>query len=333
MMHQCKNEKKFRHSEIRNAKDALSRSLQARGKCRRSLRDSLKNLPELKASLKTYQKELKRATEQREKEHKIFLEKQADYTEAVKFLAGFIEYVKEKFHGKFKAFSFVEYSENLLKHASKLDRLGEAMPALVALAQHMPKHNHYTYTPANEAANNLKEALHNLLRTLKTDLHTLREVERKAQEAFVKYRTYLLGCINVLEKNIQITERQIVKMKRCIRKENVIIKMASAKIARNTRLLHSAGKMCKNFAREFVRATLNRLAEIKCIQELLVIIKKRFGQLPKDLVRYLETVKDGWIKYVNSTEFHAFKVYRQKHIKDSAHARKLLSKKNRLKFF
>lgn len=45
------------------------------------------------------------------------------------------------------------------------------------------------------------------------------------------------------------------------------------------------------------------------MQQIIEIVSKRFKKLPKDLVSYLEEVKNGWKQYINSTEFKKFVEY------------------------
>jgi len=92
---------------------------------------------------------------------------------------------------------------------------------------------------------------------------------------------------------------------------------AGSKKHRNEKLLDLAGKTCTDFAREFVTATKNRLREMRVISQILKIMRRRFGELPKDLVDYLEETKTGFKIYVNSTQFQKYQDYVQKHVADS----------------
>ncbi len=103
-------------------------------------------------------------------------------------------------------------------------------------------------------------------------------------------------------------------MNKCIEQEGAVIATAEKKLARNAGLQESASKMCSQFAGEFIHATKSRTEEIATINEILVIIEKRFGTLPKDIVDYLHNVENGWKAYQNSTEFHKFEEYQQKHL-------------------
>jgi len=326
MMAQCEEEDKFREREVADANDALSRGTAARGKCQDALNEDNKNLPQLEDALDKYQKELKRATEQREEEHKRYVEISTNYKEAIDFLRGFIEYVQDKFKGKLAAFSFAQLSEKIMTHSIKLNAIEKAVPVLIAMAQtNMPEHNQYTYTAPEAAGNELKDALSKLLADLVADLQGVEDREKAAQEAFERYSASLKAMIETLTKNIQVTNEHITAMKKCVDEEKAIINTASAKLQRNDQLRESARNMCDCFAKEFTEATRNRLEEIKTIREICGIITKRFGELPKDLVAYLEETENGWKAYVNSTEFQKFEEYQQHHTENNAHGDHLVN--------
>jgi DNA repair exonuclease SbcCD ATPase subunit len=330
MMKQCKEESAFRKKEIGDAKTALSKSRAARRLCRTSLKSSRKTLPELVSALRTYESELNKAIKQRAAEHKVYLIRKRDFEEAIAFVKDFIKYVSAKLKGSFKTFSFVEKSEQLLRHATKLGLLGEAVPVLVALAtsSQAPAQNDYSYNANESIATKLKVTLNNLLLRIQGDWATNEQIERDAVVAFQKLKTRLEKAIATLKKNIERTKKQITAMEKCIVDETKVITSANGKFARNDRLKRSAETMCAQFASEFVHATNSRIEEISVIRQILVIIEKRFGQLPADLKMYLETVENGWVEYRNSTEFKAFVAYKIKHLKGSKHGRSLTWKKN-----
>jgi len=332
MMKQCKEESAFRKKEIDDAKSALTKSRAARRLCRASLKSAKKDLPELVSALRTYESELKKAIEQRAREHKMYLIRKRDFEEAIAFVKDFIKYVSAKLKGSFKTFSFVEKSEQLLRHATKLGLLGEAVPVLVALAtsesEEKTVQNNYSYNANESVATKLKVTLNNLLLRIQGDWATNEKIERDAVVAFQKLKTRLEKAIATLKKDIDRTKKQITAMEKCIVDETKVITSANGKFARNDRLKRSAEKMCAQFASEFIHATNSRIEEISVIRQFLVIIEKRFGQLPADLKVYLESVESGWIEYRNSTQFKAFVAYKRKHIKGSKHGRSLTWKKN-----
>lgn len=334
MMKQCTEEEEFRKKEVADATDALNRANGARTKCDNSLKAAEKDLPELESAHKTYVDELDRATKNREQEHEHYLQRKKDYEEAIAFLTDFIEYVKANLKD-FKAFSFVEKSQVLLRHATKLGLLQTAVPVLVALASsqaaptsEIPAHNNYEYVKNEDVAQKLKDSLDTLLNRIQADWKDNEETEIKAVQAFEALKAQLTAAINTLAANIEKTKQQITDMNKCITDEDAVIATASKKLERNATLKDSASKMCNQFAAEFIHATQSRTEEIQTINEILAIIEKRFGTLPKDIVDYLHTVENGWVAYQNSTEFKKFVDYQQAHQEVNAAGADLVSDKN-----
>jgi Txe/YoeB family toxin of Txe-Axe toxin-antitoxin module len=308
MMKQCIDEDNFRRKEIAAAKLALARSLAARARCQASLKNAMRELPLLQSTLRTYVNELKRATAVRNVEVRKYKERRASFREALKFLREFMEYVTKRMSSGYKAFALAEFSENLLKHSAKLNVMTAAVPVLMSIATER-KASDYTYRANQGLGAKLRTALTTLLARIQTDNNANEKAEKLAAAAFKKYSARLNKVINTLRRNIQRVKKQIVAMTKCVEHETQILKLAAKKQARNAVLKANAAKMCKSFNKEFIEATYNRLNEIKTMKEILVIVAKRFKDLPKDLVKYLEEVKDGWVVYVNSTKFKKFVEY------------------------
>jgi vacuolar-type H+-ATPase subunit I/STV1 len=332
MMKQCMNEDKFRKAEVAEAKKALAAAGLHRAKCAKSLAAAKKELPSLVSTHSTYVKELRRATKARATEAKRYAARKADYAEALSFLTTFIAYVEKKLKGSLKAFALVEFSENLLKHAAKIGSIQSAVPALVAIAEatytNAPKANDYEFK-ANEAlGNKLRKVLSELLNRLNTDNKQNNADEKKAITLFNAYRAKLTKVINTLERNIKRTRKQIVEMRQCVDAETKVMKTASKKLSRNATLKSNAQKMCAAFNSEFIDATRNRLDEVKTMQEILKIVAKRFKSLPQDIVAYLETVKDGWLEYTNSTQFKKFVAYKRETAVKNARGKALVTGEN-----
>jgi len=321
--------------EVAEAKLALANASIHRAKCRKSLKAAQKELPGLVYTHKTYVDELRRATKAREEEHKKFLERKSDYEEAIAFLNDFIKYVSQKLKGHYKAFSFVQYSENLLQHATKLGAISAAAPALVAIAEatysESPKAHDYEFQPNEVLGAKLKRILDDL-RSLMIKDHKLNETEEHtALTIFNKYKNRLQRVINTLDKNIKLVKKQIIDMQRCVDTEGKIMASASNKFSRNDNLRNNALRMCASFNNEFIEATLNRLNEIKTMNDILAIVARRFQNLPKSLIAYLEDVKDGWKKYINSTQFQKFVEYQRKQFLRNKRGEELTKGKHLLK--
>jgi hypothetical protein len=303
MMKQCFGENKFRTREIKTAKISLNKAVGHRRKCQVSLAHAKKELPGLVSTLNSYKRELKRAQKQRDVERKKYLHRRQAFLEALVFLKKFISYVTAKLKN-YKAASLVDLSENLLRHANKLNVLTHAAPVLVEIAT--SRAHDYSFKPNSALVAKLMTALRNLVAKITTDHKENEKQERQAVALFAKYKARLDKVIGTLTRNVKRVKKQIKDMKNCINIEGGIIASASGKIARNLKLLKLAEKMCKSFNKEFIKATYNRLDEIRTMQTILKIVAKRFKHLPKDLIKYLVDIKDGFKTYVNSTAFKKF---------------------------
>jgi chromosome segregation ATPase len=337
MFQQCTDEDAFRAKEVAVAADAFTRATDAEAKCQASLDSANEDLPELQSALQTYQNELAAAIAQRAAEHDTYSQRKADYEEAIAFLKDFQAYLQDQ-APEFNQASFVEKSEKLLRHATKLGLLAHAVPVLVALAsrQDVPEvpttHNNYNYASNQDLGAKLNDALNTLLTKLQSDWQVNEDTEVSAQGAFNTLQTQLQAAIATLEDNIDRTQDQITAMNKCVVDEDAVAQSASAKLNRNQSLQDSANQMCNQFATEFIDATNSRLDEIKSINEILAIIEKRFGELPADLKTYLASVEDGWTAYENSTAFQKFYDYQQQHTADDAHGADLNSGSNILSY-
>lgn len=335
MVKKCLEEDKFRKKEIADAKTALAAALEHRAKAQASKNAAEKALPGLVRTRNAYQKELSRAIKQRNEERKKYLQRRADFQEAIAFLRDFIQFINKKLKGHFKAFDFVQFSEKLLQHSSRIGVAEAAVPALVAIAEFTysdePKHNDYEYK-ANEALGaKLKRVLNELLARLVADNQKNEEDERKAVIAFNLYKKRLEAAIATLNKNIKRTEQQIRDMTKSIAVETKIITQSGKKLQRNDGLRIAAQKLCAACNKEFIEATKARLDEIATMQAILKIAARRLKEMPKDLVDFLESVKNGFKAYVNSTEFKGFVAYKRKTYIANQRGRNLIAKNNLLK--
>jgi len=325
MKSQCIAEETFRKKEISAATAAYNASSSAYAKCQASLQAALKNLPDLKRAKKDFQDSLKKKTDEREKQHKLYLERRRDWQDAIDFLNDFIKQVDTKLA---KYPSFADLGEKLLRHVAKLGKMAAALDVFLALAQkpvtsEFGAHSNYSYQSQGKTVGALRDHLRKLLNTLIVDSKQNDIDEGKALAAFDKVKTALLKVIARLTKDIKLTKTQITNMNACVANEGKIMATANSKLSRNSKLLKLAGQTCTDFAREFVTATKNRLSEMNVIKQILNIMKRRFGELPADLVAYLEATRNGFRVYVNSTQFMKFQEYVQKHVADNLHGKKL----------
>ncbi len=328
MFKRCTREDRFRKKEIRAATIALKKALRARTRCHASLKAARRALPALTRTLRTYRREFIRKAQLRRIERQKYFGRKRALTQAIKFLARFIRYVRRHLRKGYKAWALAEMSQTLLKHSANLNMMTDAVPVLVAIASERKGHN-YTYRANQGLGRKLRKALNLLVRRLRKDNARNNREERKARFAWRRYSARLRKAISALKRNIKKIRRQIIFMAKCKRTETRVIRKAAAKRARNSTLRKNARKMCRSFNKEFLVATYHRLDEIKTMAIIIKIVRRRFKNLPKGLVAYLRRVKEGWIKYVNSTKFKKYKAYKRRHFKVNKRGRRLARRKAR----
>ena len=334
MFRQCAEESSFRAKEIAEGQMSYNAASNSFAKCQASLRAARDNLPTLRNAKKEYDNLLARKTAERARQNKLYLARAADWKDAIMFLNEFTIQVKNKIA---KGISFADLSAHLLKHANKLGFIAEVVPLLVQLAQSPAEKavsvptvkRNYTYLNQAGTIKSLVSHLNNLKNKLIVDSRQNDLNEQKAVKIFNQLRVRLTAIINKLASDISRTVAQIREMKNCVATEGAIMSTANNKVLRNRRLKNSAGHTCADFARTFVDATRNRRAEIVTIREVMVICQKRFGQLPNDLVTYLNQVKNQFKVYVNSTVFIRYVAYVEKHIADNIYGKSLASQGRR----
>jgi len=333
MMAQCLDEENFRKKEVADAKSAYNAASSTFAKCQASLQAAQANLPSLTRALKDFQDNLAKKQAERDLQHKLYVTRATDWKDAIDFLRDFIQQVETKLA---KYPSFADVGEKLLRHVAKLGRMADAVEVFVALAQ-APKdeetaglsstaHSNYSYKAQTKTVGNLKTHLRKLLNRLVVDSKQNDIDEQKAQAAFDKVKAALLKIIDKLHKDIGKTKKQITAMSSCVANEGKIMATANSKLSRNAKLLNLAGKTCTDFTKEFINATKNRLSEMQVISQILVIMKKRFGELSTELVDYLNATKAGFKAYINSTPFKQYQDYVQQHIADNVSGKNLVDK-------
>ena len=323
MMTQCIEEENFRRKEVTDAQSAYNASSSAFAKCQASLHSAENNLPALKSALTEFKANLDAKTLERKKQIELYNRRRADWTEAINFVTEFIVQVSNKLS---KFTSFTELGEKLISHMSKIGRMSEAFSVLISLSEDAKvladdpgAHSNYSYRSQVKTISKLKDNLRSLLNKLVIDSKTNDGDEDKAQAAYEKLKAELIKLIDELNENIASTNAQIVSMRNCSSAETKIMTVANNKLNRNSRLLHLSGQTCTDFTKEFIHATKNRLGEMDVINQIIRIMNKRFGEIPKDLINYLNSIRSQFNQYVNSTRFIKLQEYVQTHIADNAH--------------
>jgi len=325
MQVQCTEEENYRKKEVADAQAAYNAAAASYSKCQGSLTMAKANLPNLQRALTDFKNNLATKQKIRDQQHALYVQRLKDLMEAVQFLKDFMGELNSKLKNYPR--SFVEITEKLLKHVSKIGKLGDAMGIFVALAAEPVEtttgvpttQSNYSYIPQGKMIQNVVVQINKLTNSLMVDIKSCQDDENRAQAAFDKVKRALLAIISRLTNDITKTNTQINNMNACIKNEGAIMATANNKSSRNGKLGALAAQTCTDFAKEFVEATKNRLREMEVISTILNIVKKRFGELDPELVAYLESCKSTFKAYINSTPFQKYVAYVEKHIADNKH--------------
>jgi len=186
----------------------------------------------------------------------------------------------------------------------------------------VPKKSNTTVSANSQILDKLRKNVFNLVIQVTADLNKADLDENQANLAFMKLRQYLMGIMDLLGKNIIKTKAQITLMNTCMGIENKIMQSAASKQVRNGKLLDSAAQTCKDFLAEFISATESRQKEVKAINDILFIIKKRFGEI-KNLNDIVNKLLKSLSPNNNKTLFAAYKENQKIKIKDNLHGKQL----------
>jgi len=310
MNRQCAEEEKFRTQEVSDAKKAFNDAESSKKVCQAKFDTATQLKKESENLLQDEKTKKEQRTQIREQEHKIFVSTKAQYDEAIAFLKEFIVLVKSKLNQGTTQTAFIQFSENLLRHTAGLKRLDAAVPVLVMLAQYTSAQaGNYQEFNGTQAAATLQEKLDSLLKTLEVDLSKIIETENQRVADFNAFLVAVNKNIEDLEKSIEDLKSQLKSMGECIARESAIIADALAKESRNSDLRTKASNMCIQFAKEVMEATRARKTEMGVIEEILALLKIRFGKIPQSLTSYMESIKVKFADYENRTKFIIVKYY------------------------
>jgi len=310
MNKQCAEEKSFRDSEVSDARKANDDATSSRKVCQEKLDVAEKLKKETQNLLADELTKKEQRTTIRAEERKIYESERAQYEEAIKFLREFTELVRSKLNPANAQASFIQFSESLLRHTAGLKRLDAAVPILIMLAQYTsPEAGNYQAAFTSDAAKTMQDKLAQLLHTLETDLNKIISIENQRVNDFNAFLAAVNKNIAQLEASIADLSNQIKSMNECVTRENSIISEASSKLSRNSDLRDKALKMCTEFAQEVMAATQTRRTEMAVIEEILTLLKVRFGKIPQSLIDYMESIKLRFAEYENKTRFIVVKYY------------------------
>jgi hypothetical protein len=311
MTNKCTAEDEFRDKEVADAKVAAENASSSRKVCQEHLNKAKSLLREAENLLAAEIQKKKERTEIRETEHAAFVKEKNQYDEAIAFLKEFVQMVADKFGGKNVAPAFIQFSENLLRHSSKIGKVDAAVPVLIMMTQFVAAtKGDYSNWSGSDASKTLTEKLDNLLSVMEEDLAKIVALENKRQADFEAFLIKVNKNIDDLKANIAQLNEQIKSNTECVIRETAIIKESAAKTARNTDLKEKAIKMCAKFVEEVKEAQAARRTEIGVVRQILNLMNVRFGKVPKRMVDYLDSVENGFAEYENKTKLIAFKVYK-----------------------
>lgn len=323
---QCAEEKTFRDKEVADAEKAVNDATGSRKVCQDKLDNAEKLKKETENLLADERTKKEQRTQIRAAENKIYLSERAQYEEAIKFLREFNELVRTKLNPTNAQTSFIQFSESLLRHTAGLKRLDAAVPVLVMLAQYTAgQSGNYQAAFSSDAAKTLQDKLKELLATLEADLNRIIEVENQRVADFAAFLVAVNKNIADLEASIEDLKKQIKSMTECVARESAVISEASSKQARNTDLRAKALAMCTQFAKEVMEATKARRTEMAVIEEILTLLKVRFGKIPQNLVDYMESIKLRFAEYENKTKFIVVQYYERAALVEDAHGKDIVA--------
>lgn len=311
MTDKCTKEDEFRDKEVADSKVAIENASSSRKVCQEHLNKAKALLKEAENLLAAEVQKKKERTEIRAAEHAAFVKEKEQYDQAIEFLREFIQMVADKFGGNAPAASFIQFSENLLRHSSKVGKVAAAVPVLIMMSQYVSAaKGDYANWNGSDASKTLVEKLNNLLSTMEEDLAKIVALENKRQADFEAFLIKVNKNIADLEANIKQLHAQIKSNAECVARETAIMKEAAAKTARNTDLKEKAIKMCAKFVEEVKQAQAARRTEIGVVRQILNLMNVRFGKVPKRMTEYLDAVEAGFAAYENKTKLIAYKVYK-----------------------
>lgn len=353
MTQQCTEEEKFRKMEIQDSQDSFKSSSDAQNKCQMSFAEGTKFLPQLESSVSDFKNQIKTKTDERTIQHQQYLDLQKQWENAITFLKGFSKKIEQTVKNKT---SFIQLGEDLIRHVAKLGRLQKLVPIFIELSSNQtpvkrdaaavagstvsnktiivnqsniiepPKNDSKPVEPlSNSKLDYLKKIVEELTSQLVKDSYQSDIDEANMQKSFERFVSDLNKIIKNLEDSIARIKAQITAMDLCIKKETVIMNEASAKKVRNEKLLSMADRTCKDFLNSFVESTKNRLRQIESMRGIIDIVKKRFGEIPKELSKMLTDMDTQFKTYINATEFKKYEEITKTRIEDNLNGKKLSS--------
>jgi len=374
MAQQCAEEEKFRKMEVSDAKEAFKASSDANSRCSESLAAAKGFLPDLEKAVVSYKAQIKIKTEEREVQHKKYLELRKEWENAISFLKSFVNKIDDAVNNG-KPTALLQLNEMLIKHASKLGKIKDIVPIFIAIEQTINSSTKISQKVASSISSgtvvsnstntsissvnsqtksagfmkettqnitnttintsikeqplsdnkliNLKIVVQKLVTQLAADCHEADVQEDNLQKSFETLIQEFKLIISELEQSITRIKIQIKEMESCIASESAVMSSSSQKENRNQKLLFLAERTCTDFIKSFVDATNNRARQVEVVKDIIVIIKRRFGELPPNFMNELNTTDGHFKEYINSTQFQDYVEIVQFKMADNLRGRQL----------
>jgi hypothetical protein len=305
MTRQCSVEINFRNSEAKDAEELLDRVLEAKQKCQDSLNVASKDLENLKESRQKYQDELDRYNKERTDELNFSNDRQTELRNAIKHAQDYSDYLESQVHTANGKVSFVQKSQNLLRHASIVGHLSETVPVLAALSNTL-KSSSNSASLTESQLKILRDTTEKLVIRLNARLQEDLSTSTEAYANSNKYVVNIENIVNKLDVNISLVEQQVIDMNVCIKNEEAIEENASETVGRNEDLRKSAISMCEKFDAEFFGATKDRVQQLKMMDEMIDILNEKFLQTSPEEQIYIRKLITTFESFVNGDKFKKY---------------------------
>jgi len=321
MMTQCEAEFKFRDKEVKDADASYAAAEIAFLKCQDSKNQTTANLPPMQTLVIKYKNLIDTKTKERKATHDQYLSLKKDWKEATDFLGDFLEQIHNLQVGSTPDFNvFAQRGEDLLVRLGKIGKISDSIPIFVALSSlelsNSKRSENDVFSELNKSVLNLRAKM--LSDSLEADVE-----EDHVQTTFQKLITNFNKIVDTLNGNIDISNKHLIAMTACVTSEGKIMSEASMKSKRNAKLKSLAQVTCGDFAKEFVEATKNRKQEVDVVNQIVIILKRRYGDIDHDVQKAINSTTEVLNEYKDNFKFVRYTEYIIHHTQDNLHGKEL----------
>lgn len=290
MVSQCKQEIDYRETEKAEALIAITRAQQTNSSCQESYNSFDSTIKRYDYSTSFYKGHFDRLNaflHEFEKFSSGIEDELSLLTETTRSITKELE--------KKEQVSFVQVSENLISNQQEPSFLGISEKMLLNTVQP-------------------KEIIQLITSNSNSILNLLIDSKNNIRQNYVKYPDLINKILNQFESNKDDLKKGQIDLQKCIDYEEGIVSKAQSKLARNSQLLEDASKMCSAFQKEYNDSTQQRNQQLNMLFNILDILKEKYKKIPKDLITYLDTIKEEFKKYKNVTEFLPYEEYKRQKV-------------------